>query len=90
MVNTVREAQARIDTTRDDLTGNFLDTLIIIDYGIITGVYERGGDGLYNGMYVDVRLITGGYIENVELLFLGNSNCIIDIGVGCGDRVIVW
>jgi hypothetical protein len=86
MVNTVREVQARSGTTQDELIRNFLSTLIIIDYGIITGVYEHSDGDMYNGVYIDVRLITGGHIENVEVLFLGN----IDIGVGCGDRVIVF
>ncbi|MDR0557511.1 MAG: hypothetical protein LBG43_06555 [Treponema sp.] len=65
----MRELQTRGATTMDDLIFEVMESLNVIDYGIIANVYERDpdGGGMCNGLYADTRLLDGLLLTNAAV-----------------------
>jgi hypothetical protein len=87
----MEEMQRTQFATKDELYLDFLKSLFIVDYGLITYVYDRKPDGVMNnGIYVDVRTLDAQDLHNVEILFIGNQRQGVDTMPSEGDRVILF
>jgi hypothetical protein len=75
----------------EDTFLNNLRSTFLIDYGLITYVYDRKPDESFNnGIYVDVRTLDAVDLHNVEVLFMGNQRQVLETMPSEGDRVIVF